>query len=322
MDKLLFIAPDSVGIVKVIKEGLEKYTNYQIDFIDLEVYKDKFKYNNLLHRTANFFSKHFLKKNFKQIHYQNLVTAAINQTDDNYSIIFIIRPDFLCDINLSLLRKKTNCFLAYYWDSVSFFPRKLVIRHFFDKIYSFDSNDCKKYGFSFITNFYFFEQTSPEIKYQVYHLSTYDKRKYLLERVAKKMDFLGISYKVKCRSTKPFDSKYIERFEKILNYQDMLNEISCCKILLEIQTNDQSGLTFRPFEAMGLNKKLITSCKLIKEYDFYNPNNIFIIDDLASEINIPQSFFHDPYMEIPSTIKQKYHLKNWINTIINTRSFS
>ncbi|MBK7884958.1 MAG: hypothetical protein IPJ81_15125 [Chitinophagaceae bacterium] len=314
MNNLLFVAPDSVGIVKVIHDGFKSYTNYQVDFFNIEDCKDKFKYRNFLHRAANFFSKLILKKNLKKVHYQKLVSGRISKLSEKYETIIIIRPDFLSDTNLLLLREKANYFVAYYWDTVAFFSRKLDIRHFFDKIFSFDSHDCEKYGFVFLPNFYFFENSPGEIKYEVYNLSSYDKRKFLLEKVAQRLEELRVSYKIRCRSGKPVNSKYIERFENIIDYREMLGEVAFCNVLLEIQTSNQNGLTFRPFEALGLNKKLITNSKVIRDYDFYDENNILIIDE--TNISIPKQFFETPYKKIPDTVKQKYHLKNWVTAIL------
>jgi hypothetical protein len=86
------------------------------------------------------------------------------------------------------------------------------------------------------------------------------------------------------------------------------------KIILDIQHDNQVGLSFRPYEAMGLRKKLITTNHFIKEYDFYNPNNIFILD---KDINdIPDSFLNSPYEEISEEIYNKYKLENWVKSIL------
>ena len=65
-------------------------------------------------------------------------------------------------------------------------------------------------------------------------------------------------------------------------------------IILDIAHPHQKRLSFRPYEAMGLRKKLITTNKDIANYDFYNPNNIFIIDDVYN-IHIPTDFITSNY---------------------------
>ena len=61
--------------------------------------------------------------------------------------------------------------------------------------------------------------------------------------------------------------------------------------------------------------------KNIKEYDFYNPNNIFILRnndklDQKKEIEI-RDFFSKEKEKIDEKIKDKYTMKNWLETLIN-----
>ena len=60
------------------------------------------------------------------------------------------------------------------------------------------------------------------------------------------------------------------------------------KIIVEIQRNDQIGLSFRIFEALGYRKKLVTTNTDVVNYDFYNPQNILVIDENNIEIPFPQ----------------------------------
>ena len=47
MKKLLFVAPDHVGIVKVILEQLQGNNEYDVDYIDLVLMKsEQFRYKN------------------------------------------------------------------------------------------------------------------------------------------------------------------------------------------------------------------------------------------------------------------------------------
>ena len=90
--------------------------------------------------------------------------------------------------------------------------------------------------------------------------------------------------------------------------------INRSKVLLDINRLGQSGLTFRVFESLGLEKKLITTNADIKNYDFYNPNNILVIDE--KNPIIPMEFFENDYEKIPNSILEKYTLKGWTNHVI------
>ena len=98
-----------------------------------------------------------------------------------------------------------------------------------------------------------------------------------------------------------------------------LNEINQLNIksetLLDINREFQSGLSFRIFECLGYKKKLITTNQDVINYDFYNPNNIYILD--KDNPIIDPNFFNKKYEEIPSEILSKYTIEGWFNQIIN-----
>ena len=87
------------------------------------------------------------------------------------------------------------------------------------------------------------------------------------------------------------------------------------KVILDLQRENQMGLSFRIFEAMALEKKFITDNQTIKNYGFYNPENILILNDELS--NIEKSFFETDYQKLPDEIYYKYTLDNWVNTVFN-----
>ncbi|MEP6710968.1 MAG: hypothetical protein ABJA37_01055 [Ferruginibacter sp.] len=314
MKQLLIVAPEAYGIIEAVLEGIKKYTDYEVDFLDLQT--PCFKYKDLGQRVHNFIRKKLKLTNLKKLNHEAIINEAIKKLKPGYDAIIIIRPDIIEDVNLKLLRTKTNFFIAYYWDTAAFFPRKIIIKDIFDKVYSFDADDCKKYGFTFLSNFYFYDHIIAEPTCQVYNLSAFDYRYKLIENIAESLQRSNISFCFKVHTIRHFESKYISRISTVLNYTEMLKEIAGAEVLLDVNKDNQNGLTFRPFEAMGLGKKLITTNKNIRSYDFYDEQNILIIDPLNPEI--PPGFFDKPYKELPMEIKEKYHIKNWIKTLLST----
>src|SRR5689334_9952305 len=134
MKDILIVSEDIVGIMELVKKGIRDCTPLTFDYLDHHAIRTSFRYRNLAHRTQNFFLKSFRSRNLKEEHYQVSVEQAIKTLQSSYKKILVIRPDKLTDEHLSLLRGMTDNFIAYYWDSVNYFPRKLQIRHFFDRI--------------------------------------------------------------------------------------------------------------------------------------------------------------------------------------------
>ena len=73
-------------------------------------------------------------------------------------------------------------------------------------------------------------------------------------------------------------------------------------------------MTMRTIEILGLKRKLITTNKDIVNYDFYNSNNILVIDRDNPKFDI--SFIEKPYIELKEEIYKKYSLENWILEIL------
>ena len=82
------------------------------------------------------------------------------------------------------------------------------------------------------------------------------------------------------------------------------------KMLIDVHhENLHKGLSFRSFEALGYDKKLITSNTIIREYDFYNEKNIYVIDNINANF---EEFLYQDYKQISIEIKNKYSFTNWI----------
>lgn len=87
------------------------------------------------------------------------------------------------------------------------------------------------------------------------------------------------------------------------------------KIVLDVQHPKQTGLTMRTIEMIGMNKKLITTNATIKYYDFYNPNNISIVD--RYNVQIDADFLNKKYEPLEEGLYEKYSLQSWIFEVLS-----
>ncbi len=88
------------------------------------------------------------------------------------------------------------------------------------------------------------------------------------------------------------------------------------KIFLDLIRKDHNGLIFRIFEALAMQKKIITTNKSIREYDFYNPNNILVLDE-NTKITINPDFLTTPYEPLSNEIYHKYAVENWVKIVFD-----
>ena len=69
----------------------------------------------------------------------------------------------------------------------------LLVLNLFTKVYSFDTEDCKNYGFTPLNNFYYYQDIPAKVINNVYCLVSYDKRIAALEKVAGYLNSKGIA---------------------------------------------------------------------------------------------------------------------------------
>lgn len=314
--KLLYIAPDHLDFYKVVKSGLEKYSDYEVTMLISNSFK--FEYKTFGHKAMNFFSKLFLKKNIKTIKFNEYFTEIINKYDQ-FDVLLMNRADMFDAELLELVTKKSNFSIVNYWDSFEKINGQLETMKYFDICYSFDKNDCEKYNLIKNNNFYYITDATKTPEFDLFFLGTFDSRFEKLKDIVQKIQKSNLKVHAKLfsknkKTIKKNTSKNISFISEIIPFPESYKYNQNTKILIDIAHENQIGLSFRPFEAMGLRKKLITTNSKILEYDFYNPNNIFIWDENTTEI--PIFFLEKPYQEIPENIYKKYSLQNWVKEIL------
>ncbi len=317
--RLLYIAPDHYDFYKVVLKGFQEYSNHEVVMVLSS--GPIFKYKNAGEKVLNFFMKLFLNKNIKKIHSLRSVIEKIDQYD-SYDVLYINRPDIFSSEQLAFIAQKAKFSIVHYWDSFEKIKGQQETMPFFDMHYSFDKNDCANYGLHKTSNFYFAETSTNTPEYDVFFLGTYDSRFEKAKQIIDLLNQSGKKAKALILSTdtsliKKYTSESITFIKKIIPFPESVNYSANTHCILDIHHDNQIGLSFRPFEAMGMRKKLITTNAHIQDYDFYDPDNIFIWTDTTVEI--PDSFLNTPYKEIPAEIRKKYSLENWVHTILNTK---
>lgn len=252
----------------------------------------------------------------------------------------ILAEMMLCELDYVLVIKGENinaCFLqalrsehpgvqllSYHWDSMARYPSLLNLQSFFDRVYTFDPADAAHHHrFTFLPLFY-----RPEVRQCINRDTNIDlfflgwlhhDRLALLEKIARwahanKLStffYLYTGVFSRLRYALMRRSRFIN--SEIIEFPRYMELLKASKIVVDLPHPDQSGLTMRAIEAVGAQKKLVTSSKNIVNYNFYNKNNIFIID--AGEILIDESFLSSKYQDISKEIIGQYSIENWVRKI-------
>jgi len=218
----------------------------------------------------------------------------------------------------------------------------------FDKAYSFDRNDAKKYGLIYHPDFYLpFDRREEDLVYDLSFIGSFcglsraDNRGEILKKIQticyqkrlKSYLFLRFSdtdtsgdnrliSKIKRFTNKDTKSEHAKvQYSKEPFYKEYsltLEEVEDIqrksKAIVDINHIDRQGLTINAITAIAMGKKLITTNARINEEQFYDPNMILIIDENNIEnIDIPKEFFEKK--NIPIDISY-LRLDNWLKKII------
>lgn len=326
--KILFFAPAFFNYEYIIKNELER-AGASVVFHDARSVTKSWE-----RAVLKVFPAIFAKKSNN--YFERIIDRYKNS---DFDYILIIRCDMFSG---KILRKLKSAFpnaklCLYIWDSVINIPNILKKLAFFDFISSFDNKDCLQHnGFFFRPLFYsddFKRDSSGQtnFSYDISFCGTIHSDRYgIIKKIQKQCNDLGLSFYRFCY----LQSKFIYYFYKLVN-RDFWNasksdfsfekhnqkEISVIadssRVILDIQHPDQNGLTMRTIEMIGLKKKIITTNADIKNYDFYKPENIFILD--RKNPLIDPAFFEMEYVELPEEVYKKYSLGNWILDVLDIK---
>jgi len=295
-----------------------KRRNIETHHIDIS--KFRYDYPSVFSKIINFKNKLFYKKNIKKIELEKDILKRLEKLG-HQDVILIIRPDRVTKQTHLQIKKYTNNYITYIYDSCTRFPiDHLLKENIFDSIYSFDLNDCKKFGFHFITNYIYLEkkenQPLPQTNKNIFIILSIDERLHLLNKIANYLSENAIQYKfiiIGKRKPKNINANIIYTKQPIF-LEDLRNDLENSSIYLDLIRNGHNGLSFRIFEALAMQKKVITTNQSVKLYDFYNPNNILILDE-NKPININSDFLNSPYEPLSDEVYHKYTIENWVKTV-------
>lgn len=175
--------------------------------------------------------------------------------------------------------------------------------------WTFNAIDASKYDLKLNKQFFFFQEYAINTKINRAFFVGTDKGRYeKLVNIAANLSQYGVEIDFHVID-KNKNGKYYEK--NFLEYNYVLNKLCNSKFVVEIVQAGQTGLTARSLEALFMRIKLITNNSTIKKYDFYNPQNIFIINE---DTDIAQ-FLASDYIDIDSSLLFAYSAQGWLKKI-------
>ena len=327
MKKVLLITPEFFQYYKYIKKELEAQD------CDVTWFRDIPSTSTMTRGLARLNKK--LIEPQVIAHLKNIIECTKENKFDKvllvYGMTFSFSPKMINELKSAL---PDASYTLYLWDSVKNLPHSNEIIPLFDSVYSFDKNDCTD-KIHFLPLFYTEKHSKVaeklvEEEYFCCYVGTAhpQKLKYinemsslLKEKYPDQFIYHYIPSKLKYYYHKLKDAEYkhvrlSDVTTKKVSADQVIDILSRSKCVLDSPQAGQTGLTMRTIETLGAKKKLITINSSIKDYDFYDPTNIYVYTP-GEDFDFSSDFFTKPYKKLPTDIYEKYSLKSWISTLIS-----
>jgi len=321
--KIILIIPDDFKIRCSIEDNL-KHIGFEVTTIIPEV-TEKFKYKNFKECAINFIRKNLFKdKEYKKILRQNFERECRLKKLSKSDYTLTIRADRFEDDFIHKVLECSSKNYSYQWDGLKRYERIIEMIPLFTKFYVFDKEDLLQKNKTYpTTNFYFdcyqhlLENKKP--KYDITFIGSYDSRFEKLIPICEILHNKGYKLNIFlfCSDEKePGTYPFLKHSRKPFSYYEYLEIITDSKCIMDFHHESiHNGLSFRSFEALGYNKKLITTNLSVKDYDFYDPQNVFFLHE-TNDFSKIDEFIGSDYKEIDPSIKNKYSFSNWIKYIL------
>ncbi len=251
-----------------------------------------------------------------------------------YDLVFFIKAESISVENLARLKQQQLAarFVYYTWDSLANVKNAIQVLNLFHTAYSFDKRDCAQYQcLQHLPLFYSIEVANPQHKFDhdvVFIASFHSDRLTVWGKIRRGL----ASENMTVFSYIYFQSVYIFYLGKLffknfraaspkeIQWTPMKNSeaqkrMQGGRILIDIHNEKQTGLTMRMIESLGLQKKIITTNEAVRDYDFYHPHNVLVVN--RKNPVITSEFLHQDFQPINANIRQKYGLPHWVSVILS-----
>lgn len=319
MKQLLLFMTDFYGYNNEIISEIKKQ-GYSVTWYLDEVVPTNFD------RLKNKLQKNYLANKFDEYFSECL----FKEQDSRFDVILIIfGGNFFQKKHLETLKNSypKTPIIYYAWDSVKNFPKIGVLLEMADFSFTFDQDDAERFHVNHLPLFYT-QRTDNTVVTPKFDVSTvmtfffekWNSLSHALDEIPEDITsnffirFRDKAYYYRILFLHYFKTKEIRKYAKFdsLSRSQVIKMFMESKTVLDCPLPNQSGLTMRTFEVLALNRKLITTNKNVKCYDFYSDDNIYIINSGRTDI---YDFIQTPF-NLSKCLDEKYSISNFVKTLL------
>lgn len=343
---VLLIAPLFMNIYKEVKAKIESF-GYLVDFIP-----EKGSAIDPNNQRGYYGIKKLIYSNPEKFKRENDARweSLLNQVEYSkaYDILFVIDGQSISPLLFETLKQRNkNCYAVnYLFDTISGVYRFDMNFKYFDKVFTFDRTESNKYKIGFLPIYWINTPNQSSAEYEIFALGRFSPIRYKLFTALKSIsDDKKLKSYIKLATDREkhptiVKIKWILRvlagktnghippsfYQTEMNTYDSITPDEFRSLIVKsdttVDTNalHQDGLTARFMWALGIGRKIITTNSSVVSYDFYDHNQIYIVDDV-NNIDVEELIV---FMQKKYTMSDKqrqlvepYELTNWIKLLLN-----
>ena len=203
--------------------------------------------------------------------------------DKKYCVIYTDVSAARTDLKyLAGLRAQTNITLVLVMVNTMARRGSLIEKRkgYFDIVFSFDRNDCDKYGFIYHPTYYSMTSMKAEdIVQDAFYVGVSKGRASIITAVYERLMTQGAKAEFFISGLEPGEQKRKGiHYNQWLKYRQVLDYISKSNCIVEIMDGNQEGVTLRTMEAVCYNKRLLTNNASMKQSKYYTSGYIQVFD--------------------------------------------
>ena len=255
---------------------------------------------------------------FRELHFRlNLPLKSIwynkeNITDKEFIIVYepLVIPDYM-----EWLKRKNSRsrIILSYINKVNARNNPALFKDEWCSKCTGDIEDSVKYGIHLYEGISYFRkyEVNKEIPiYDIFYVGKDKGRLTELLQLEGQFHKLGLKTYFHIVPGRKWFYKPNKIYKPFMPYNQVLKTLGKTKSILHLLNGGQDGITIRVMEALVFEIKLITDNPKLMQYDFYNPNNIFVlgIDDMEE---LPE-FLSKPYTPVQSKLFEKMYFEDMI----------
>lgn len=343
---ILLIAPSYMLIYRdIVTEMMRR--GWHVDFIaetydrrdpnNVQLRYDKLRHALLVH------PERWERKNRRRWE-TTLSNTPYNKT---YDILLVVNGQGFHPCIVDILRKRNPRLqtVNYLFDTVRGVYQFNHNFAYFDHIATFDHTESQQFNITFLPNFWTPCIQHQNTTYRFFGLGKHDMlRLQLFRKIAEitqhdtkpsyiqiiidpPVKFYSLRMLLRRLTGRPYVSINDYRCElsttESIPPEEYKRLIADSDIVIDTAAQWQDGLTPRFMWALGANKKIITTNSSARQYTFYSPEQIYIVDDISRLYecdNFKRFLNTTPHTtpEMQADIDQ-YRIDNWIDTLLTQK---